>query len=125
MYFKNSNRNFGFIFSFLFFILAIFKIYNGDISKLLFVLSFIFFILAIFKPIYLSFPNRLWIKLGILLGKVISPIVMYFVYFLAIYPVSLILKLFKKEIIGIKFDSNKKSYWSKIIHKEGSMNDQF
>tara|TARA_B100000787_G_C16167305_1_gene284570 strand:+ start:662 stop:1039 length:378 start_codon:yes stop_codon:yes gene_type:complete len=122
---KNSNRNFGILFSVIFFIIGITNLETNYLFKSLFFLSFVVFVISIFKPDSLSFLNKFWIKFGLLLGKIISPIVMYLIYFLAIYPVSLLLKLFKKEIVEIKYDPNKKTYWSNSSYKEGSMDDQF
>ena len=122
---KNPNRNFGILFSVIFFIIAIINLESNFLSKSSFFLSFIFFVISIFKPNSLFFLNKFWIKFGLLLGKIISPIIMYLIYFLCIYPISLLLRLFKKEIVEIKYDPNKKTYWSNSSYKEGGMNDQF
>jgi hypothetical protein len=43
----------------------------------------------------------LWIKLGILLGKIISPIVMGLVFFSVVTPIGLLVRIFKKDVMGL------------------------
>tara|TARA_B100001121_G_scaffold275645_1_gene264281 strand:+ start:430 stop:624 length:195 start_codon:yes stop_codon:yes gene_type:complete len=63
-------------------------------------------------------------KFGILLGNVVSPIIMVIVFFLVITPISLLMRIFKKDLLNLKFNKNY-SYW---IEKKGplsKMKDQF
>ena len=68
--------------------------------------------------------NDLWIKLGELLGKVIAPIVMGFVFFLILTPISLLLRIFKKDLLKLNYKSDA-SYWIKRDKDIGSMKKQF
>jgi hypothetical protein len=65
-----------------------------------------------------------WYELGELLGKIISPIVMAFVYFLTITPLAFTLRLFGKDLLNIKFNS-KNTYWINRKENVGSMRKQF
>ena len=67
----------------------------------------------------------IWVKFGELLGKIIAPIVMALVYFVVLTPISLILRLIKKDILKLKILKNADSYWIKRIKKIGSMKKQF
>ena len=69
--------------------------------------------------------NKGWIKLGEILGRIIAPVVMSIVYFLILTPISLIVRLFGKDLIGMKFSNDIKSYWEKRKKKLGSMDKQF
>ena len=69
--------------------------------------------------------NNLWIKFGEILGKVIAPIVMAVVYFLILTPISLLVRLFGKDLIEMKFNNNIKSYWIKRKKHLGTMDKQF
>ena len=73
----------------------------------------------------LSPLNKLWIKLGEILGRVIAPIVMAIIYFLILTPISLLVRLFGKDLIGMKYKNDVESYW--VIRKKhlGSMDKQF
>ena len=66
-----------------------------------------------------------WIKLGEILGKIIAPIVMAIVYFLILTPISLLVRLFGKDLIEMKFNNNVKSYWIKRKKHLGTMDKQF
>lgn len=57
------------------------------------------------QPIY-----RGWMKLGVLLNKIVSPIVLGSMFFLVITPVALIIKLLGKKLIETSFDSSVSTY---------------
>ena len=68
--------------------------------------------------------NQIWFKLGIFLGKIVSPIVMGIIFFLVVTPTGLIMRILRKDILNLKYNQNK-SYW---IEKEGpksKMKNQF
>ena len=65
-----------------------------------------------------------WIKLGEILGKFIAPIVMGFIYFVVITPIGILLRLFGKDLLNIKFNKNK-SYWIKREKNVTTMKRQF
>ena len=73
----------------------------------------------------LSPLNKAWVKLGEILGFVIAPIIMALVYFFFLTPISLIVRIFGKDLIGLKFDKNKESYWIKRKNNVSSMHKQF
>ena len=64
----------------------------------------------------------LWMKLGFLLGKIISPIVMSILFFLLITPVALITKIFGRDELLLK-KKNDLSYWKKRDKKSLSTNN--
>ena len=66
----------------------------------------------------------MWFKFGILLGKVISPIIMAFVFFFVVFPTGLIMRLIKKDILNLKFNK-KDTYWISRKIKKTSMKRQF
>ena len=72
----------------------------------------------------LSPLNLLWFKFGILLGKIVSPIVMGVIFFLVVTPISIILKIFGKDILNLKFNNNK-TYWIEKDGPKSNMKKQF
>ena len=80
--------------------------------------------LAFIKPILLRPLNFAWIKLGEILGKVIAPIVMFFLFFLIVTPIGLLVRLFGKDLLKTKF-SKDNSYWIKREKNIGTMKKQF
>ncbi len=116
-----SNRSFGIVFFVFFFILALWPLLNnGQILKLPLFLSLIFLLLGIFNSNILTPLNKIWMKFGLLLGSVISPIVMGVIFFGIITPTGFILRIFKKDILMLKIKPNNRTYW---IDKDNSNND--
>ena len=70
-------------------------------------------------------PNYLWFKFGILLGRIVSPIIMALIFYLIIFPTGLLLRLFRKDVLGLRFDKNKKTYWISRDEPMQSMKNQF
>ena len=122
---KNSNRTFGILFFLLFLLVALWPITNNEnLRWWSIVISLIFLFLGYINSSLLTPLNKIWIKIGELLGKIIAPIVMAIIYFVVITPIAIFLKLFKKDLLKIKFNSTT-TYWIKRDKKFGSMKRQF
>ena len=52
-----------------------------------------------------------WTKLGLLLGRIVTPVVMFLVYAISIVPIGLLLRLSGKDLLSLKIGSEKDSYW--------------
>ena len=123
---KNSVRSFGILFFIVFFLIGTWPLINGENSRVWsLILSFIFLLLGLTKSKFLIPLNNYWIKLGELLGKIIAPIVMLFIFFLIITPISFLAKLAKKDLLNLKLDPDKNSYWLKRDKDLGPMKNQF
>ncbi len=123
---ESSNRSFGILFFIVFVILSLWPLKNGEsLNQYFLLISLIFLFLGLVKSKLLTPLNKAWIKFGEILGLVIAPIVMALVYFVILTPVSLLVRLFGKDLIGMKFNKRINSYW--IERKKGlnSMNKQF
>ena len=119
-----TNRNFGIVFCIVFFIIAIFPLLNqNDIRYWSLIISIIFLFLAVIKSEILTPFNKIWFKFGILLGKIISPIVMGVIFFFVITPIGIFMRLIGKDILNLKKTKNQ-SYWNKK-ESTGSMKRQF
>ena len=120
-----SNRSFGIVFFVVFLIISIWPLLDEkELRYWLLIVSFIFLILGILKSNILTPLNKVWFKFGILLGNIISPIIMAFVFFLVVTPISLIMKIFGKDILNLK-KNNKKSYWLEKKGPKSKMKNQF
>ena len=121
----SSNKSFGIVFFTVFLIIAIWPLLNGyEIRYWSLIISIVFLILGILNSKILTPLNKIWFKIGILLGNVISPIVMSIIFFLVVTPTSLIMKLFGKDILGIK-KNRSKSYWIEKSGSKSKMKNQF
>jgi len=87
------------------------------------VLSLVLLIITIIKPNLFTFLNKFWIKLGILLGKIISPIVMGLVFFFVVTPIGILVRVLKKDVMGLKREAS--SYWINREDKVQTMKKQF
>ena len=82
-------------------------------------------ILGIINSKLLSPLNKTWIKFGEILGTLIAPIIMGLVYFVVLTPISLIVRISGKDLIGLKFLKKQDTYWIKRKKNLGSMKKQF
>ena len=126
MHKKSSNRSFGILF---FIVILAFGLWpitkNNDPNLFLIIISIIFLVLGILNSKILTPFNNLWIKFGEVLGKVIAPVVMALVYFTILTPISLLLKIFGKDLLGLKLSKKINTYWIKRKKNIGSMKKQY
>ena len=123
---KSTNKSFGLLFFIVFLILGLWPLKNDEsLNYYLILISLIFLILGIINSSLLTPLNKIWVKFGEILGLIIAPIVMAIVYFLILTPISLLVRLFGKDLLGINFAKNLNSYWIERKKKLGSMDKQF
>ena len=122
----SSNKSFGLVFFVIFIIIALWPLLNdGNIRIWSIIVSIIFLTLGLLNSKILTPFNKLWMRFGVLLGSIVSPIVMGVVYFGIITPIGLIMKLFGKDVLNLKLDKNKKTYWTLKKKIPSKMKDQF
>ena len=116
-----SNKKFGIFFSlvFLVFCLYFFYIENYYFLSLFFCLSLIFIFLSFFFSFFLLPINKAWMYLGYLIGKIVSPIVLGFIFFLIIFPTGFLRRVFGNDELKLK-TNQKNTFW---INKKNN-NDQ-
>ena len=121
---KKNNISFGILFLILFLIIGLYPLKSGGVIRIWSVIvSFVFLIITIIKPNLFTLLNKLWIKFGVLLGKIISPFVMGLVFFFVVTPTGILVKILKKDVMGLKRE--KSSYWINRKDKLRSMKKQF
>ena len=120
-----SNKSFGIVFFIVFLLIAIYPlINNGELRIWSLVVSIIFLILGLINSKVLTPLNKLWFKFGLLLGKVVSPLIMGIIFFLVVTPTALIMRIIGKDLLNLKFN-NKKSYWIEKTGPKSKMKNQF
>ena len=121
-----SVKSFGIVFFFVFIIIALYPLLNDhEIRVWSLIIGFIFLILGLINSPLLKPLNLIWFKFGLFLGKLIAPIIMGIVYFIVVFPTFLLLKLFKRNYLNIKYERNMSSYWINVKDKSTTMKDQF
>ena len=123
---QNSNRSFGLLFFIVFIGVGLWPIIKGEEANIyLILISLFFLIFGLINSKILSPFNKAWIKLGEILGLIIAPIIMALVYFIILTPISLIVRMLGKDLLGLKFLKKQDTYWTKRKKKIGTMKKQF
>ena len=121
----SSNKSFGVVFFIVFLIIGFYPLFsNQDIRIWSLIVSFIFLILGYLNSNLLTPLNIAWNKIGIFLGIIISPIVLGVIFFLIVTPTSLLMRLFQKDLLNLKYNKNK-SYWIIRQGPKNKMKNQF
>ncbi len=121
---RKDNITFGILFFILFLIIGLYPLKSGGTTRIWsLVLSLAFLIITIIRPNLFTFLNKLWIQFGILLGKIISPLVMGLVFFFVVTPIGILIRMLKKDVMGLKRGAP--SYWINREDKAQSMKKQF
>ncbi len=120
-----SNKSFGIVFFAVFMIISVYPIFkNNDIIIWSLILSFVFLFLGISNSKLLTPLNKIWIKFGLILNKIISPIIMGVIFFGMVTPIGIFMKILGKDLLNLKFN-NKETYWIKKNGPKSLMKNQF
>jgi len=120
-----SNRNFGLVFFIIFLIISFYPLLNNENVKYWsLIVSIIFLILGTINSKLLTPLNKAWIKFGLFLGRIMTPVVMALIFFMVVTPTSFILKIVGKDVLRLK-KTKSKSYWLDKEEVKSSMKDQF
>lgn len=123
-----SERSFGIVFAIVFAIIGLFPLINGNGVRIWAMgIAVLFLGAAYLTPSILVVPNRLWFRFGLLLNKIVSPIVMGLIFVLTVIPTGLIMRALGKDLLRKKTDPAAKSYWIEpdAAQKSSSMKNQF
>ena len=120
-----TNKSFGIVFFFVFVIIALYPLLNGENIRIWsLIISITFLLLGLINSKILTPLNKIWFKFGIFLGKIISPIVMGIIFFLVVTPTGILMRIFKKDLLNLKLNKNK-SYWIEKTELKSKMKNQF
>ena len=121
----SSNKSFGIVFFIVFLLIGVYPLLKGsDLRIWSLIISFIFLALGLINSKILTPLNRLWFKFGLLLGKFISPIIMGIIFFIVVTPIGIIMRLFNKDLLNLKFNK-KETYWIDKKGPKSKMKNQF
>ena len=120
-----SNRSFGIVFFIVFLLIALYPLINSEgIRMWSVILSLIFLVLGLLDSKILNPLNKIWFKFGILLGRIISPIIMGIIFFFVVTPIGLIMRILGKDLLNLKYNNNK-TYWIEKTGPKSKMKNQF
>jgi hypothetical protein len=107
-----TDRNFGVTFAVLFALFAALSWWNGhDRWPYWLGASAVFLACALFAPAVLAPLNKVWLKFGLLLHKIVNPIVMAFLFFLCVLPMALVMRALGKQFLQLRVDRGARTYW--------------
>jgi hypothetical protein len=107
-----SDRSFGMVFAGFFAIVAVWPLIHGEVIRWWAAIpAFVFLALALAIPTALHPLNRAWAAFGLLLHEIVTPIIMGAIFFLVVTPISLLMRLFGKVPMQLRFDPRASSYW--------------
>ena len=120
-----SNRSFGIVFFIVFLLIATYPLLKGnDLRFWSLLISFGFLILGLINSKILSPLNKLWFKFGLILGKIISPLIMGIIFFVVVTPIGVAMRLLKKDLLNLKYNQ-KETYWIEKTGPKSKMKNQF
>jgi predicted membrane protein len=120
-----SNRSFGIVFFIVFLTISIYPLLNSEgIRVWSLIISLTFLVLGLLNSKLLNPLNKIWFKFGLLLGKIISPIVMGIIFYTVVTPTALLMRILKKDLLNLKFNK-KNTYWVEKSGPKSKMKNQF
>ena len=108
----SSNRSFGVVFCVVFLIVGLWpSFWGGDPRVWSISIASVLLVITIIRPQLLALLNRCWIAFGLMLHKVMNPVVMGFLFFLVVTPIALIMRVLGKRPLELTFERDLPSYW--------------
>ena len=125
----SSDRSFGLVFTAVFVIVGLFPLLgDGPIRIWALIFAALFLAISFIRPTLLAPLNLVWFRFGMLLGKIVTPIVMGLLFFLTITPIGLIMRATGKDPLRTRLEPEAESYWQKRDAESqplNSMRDQY
>jgi len=107
-----SEKSFGIVFTVVFALIGLWPLIKGVEPRYWAVgLGSLFLILAYAWPAALRPLNVLWFKFGMLLYKIVNPLVMGMLFYTTVTPIGLLMRATGKDPLNRSFDKNARSYW--------------
>ena len=119
-----SNRKFGFFFTFVFVMVAAYLYYSANVSwaYVFIAAALIFLLVTLTKSDALLPLNKLWMRFGLLIGMIVSPIVLGVIFFGIFSPIAMLMRLSGRDELRLKF-TQKASHW--ISRREAIKSESF
>ena len=111
-----SEKSFGLVFAAVFIIIALFPVLGTSdqetsVRLWALIVAALFAVIAMTKPQLLAPLNNLWFRFGLLLHRIVNPLVMGLLFFLTVTPIGLLMRMLGKVPLKLKFEKDADSYW--------------
>jgi hypothetical protein len=108
----SSNRSFGIVFAVVFLIIALYPVAFGRPLRFWsIVVAAGFLLVALAAPALLGPLNRIWLKFGLLLHRVVSPLILGVLFFIVVTPTGLLMRALSKDPLRLRKQPQASSYW--------------
>ena len=108
----SSDRHFGLICTAAFLLLGLWPlVHQAPIRRWALVAAAVLLAVSLGRPAALAPLNRLWLRLGLLLQRIVSPVVLAALFFLVVTPTGLVLRWRGKNPLRLRFDPEARTYW--------------
>ena len=125
----SSERSFGIVFCIVFLLIGgLPLIGGGSVRWWSIAIAVAFLLIALVRPGTLAPLNRLWLRFGLLLHHIVTPLVMGFLFVVVMLPTAILLRVFRKDLLRLAKNPDSMSYWiprEQPAPKAGSMAKQF
>jgi predicted membrane metal-binding protein len=123
---RGSERSFGLTFAAVFALIGMWpSIFRGEMPHWwALAISVAMLMAGLLLPRLLVPLNIIWFKFGLLLHRIVTPVLMTLIYYLAIVPTGLVLKVAGKDLLRLSWDHRATSYWL-VREPPGTMVKQF
>jgi hypothetical protein len=109
-----SNRSFGWTFSGIFLAVGVYGLWRGGaVLSWLLVAAVVMAAVTVTRAAWLTPLNRAWMRLGLLLGRVVNPLVLGLIFFGVFTPVGLVMRMWGRDAMARRFEPNLETYWVK------------
>ena len=108
----SSNRSFGFVFVAVFLIVGLLPLISGGRVRVWsLAVAGVILLLALLAADLLAPLNRLWMRFGMLLHRIVSPLVLGIMFFVVVTPMGIVMRWLGKDPLRLKRDPASASYW--------------
>ena len=110
----SSNRSFGWVFTAVFLIVALWPLVSGGTLRWWsLIVSGLVLLVTVAAPALLTIPNRLWMRFGLLLNRIISPVALAILFYVVVTPTGLLMRALGKDNLRLRRSVSSESYWIK------------
>jgi hypothetical protein len=108
----SSNRAFGIVFAVFFVLVALSPLrVHHPVRLWAFPVAGMFLLVGLLKPVWLHPLNKYWTKLGLLMGRIVSPVITAVLFYAVVTPTALLFRILGKDPLRLAHDPSARSYW--------------
>lgn len=121
-----KERQFGLLITGLILALCLYHLINtGSVNIYPLAIAVIMLTISGIRPMVLYYPRIGWEKIGYYLGLINTVLLLTMIYFLIFLPIGLLFRLTGRDLLGIRSNKGKTSYWETAEKTDTSFKYQF